>query len=380
MSTFDDPNDINMQLQMLNSDYIQYQSQSTSTASTRPIHSGSNINSQMPNIATHVNFQNINQQITTEQIKKPLKSDGGRNEFNDRLSNLSMTNFYTDKPPNYNVNMSPQFQQNSHYQSAANQNQQENPIYQYHNQNPMYLQEQSQQQPYQQTQPQSRSPMHQNPSEINNQSVNLRFQRFPVDEGQNSQTNQNMLRYNEFGYEKKDNLKVDYRQNMNNKIDNFIFDNVGNQYPPLITVNPNHMYGIDNRVNIQEKSRALYKQEANQRMSQYSPLSRASNVPIDMVNVPTESQQQYRQQYDNFLNNPNTKELLSSRMNQFSPLARTIGLNEIGNNSQGQTSSNDYKSQMFTANEKMKINTNFTDVNKGLKNVVNDQMPVFSNY
>jgi hypothetical protein len=85
--------------------------------------------------------------------------------------------------------------------------------------------------------------------------------------------------------------RIDYRQNINNKLDNFIFDNPNaTQFNPVINQYNNQVNNQDNsfrdsRMVIQDSNKDYYRQEANSRMASYSPLSRASNVPINMANM-----------------------------------------------------------------------------------------------
>ena len=74
-------------------------------------------------------------------------------------------------------------------------------------------------------------------------------------------------------------IKKDIRQSMNSQIGSFIFDNVNNINPPMIprSIDP---FGIDNKVVIQEKSKNLYKNETNERLSMLNPIGRAMSFPV----------------------------------------------------------------------------------------------------
>ena len=218
---------------------------------------------------------------------------------------------------------------------------------------------------------------------------------------QQQDENPNTRKYHEFGYSKMDDLKIDYRQKINNKLDNLIFDNVGNQFPPMIPLNPyvnftdgngngngSSLYNqsggqsgsqsSNNRYHLQEKSRSLYKDQANERMSQYSPLARAANIPVEHT-----MSFQNNSSFNPYQPVSNTRELLSSRMSQYSPLARTISLDTKDTNGSGNISGanniNEYKQKIYEMQQKMQTNLNDSNINKGLKNMVYDQYPVNSN-
>jgi hypothetical protein len=79
-------------------------------------------------------------------------------------------------------------------------------------------------------------------------------------------------------------------------------------------------------------------------MLQYSPLSRAANIPI--------SQFSQQPNQPNASRDNNTKELLSNRMNQFAPLSRTVALDTNMNAVSGQNNSA-YKQQIYDMNKTM---------------------------
>ena len=88
------------------------------------------------------------------------------------------------------------------------------------------------------------------------------------------------------GYHRMDEKRIDYRQNMNSKVGDFIFDNpnAARYNPQQVAYNPNG-YARDTRMVIQDSSKDIYRQEANSRMAQYSPLARASHVPCNIANM-----------------------------------------------------------------------------------------------
>jgi len=141
------------------------------------------------------------------------------------------------------------------------------------------------------------------------------------------------------GYTRMDEKRIDYRQNMNSKVGDFIFDNpnAARYNPQQVAHNPNG-YARDTRMVIQDSSKDIYRQEANSRMAQYSPLARASHVPIDIANMsvndfyanmnPSPSlganhggmQKNYQNAEDD------ARAVLNSRIGAYSPLAKAIPL------------------------------------------------------
>jgi hypothetical protein len=329
---------LNNELSSLQSDYLNFQQQQSTV--------------------NQINFQDptMGHKLNTEQIKRVAKSGDHRIEFNDRLNQHNMLNIHPEKAPNFmeqfsmqtnqantrseyiNHNMNPNMNPNMNDNNSNTQT-----IYDYHFQqlHPQQQYQQQQQHPqYQQQHPQYQQQQQQYQQQTL-QNIQL-----------NAEQNPNVRKYHEYGYNKIDDSKTDHRQNMNDKIDNIIFDNVGFQFPPLIQ--PSHdfgnsIYGIDNRLQLQEKSRSLYKDQANERMSQYSPLSRAANIPISQF---SQSHIQPNMSRDN-----NTKEIMSTRMNQYAPLSRTVSLDTNMNAVSGQNNSA-YKQQIYDMNKSMQqINT-----------------------
>ena len=72
--------------------------------------------------------------------------------------------------------------------------------------------------------------------------------------------------------------REDLRENMNNRMDNFIFDNPGNKLPSLVEIHQNNLeknqnIGYNYKPVIQERSKSLYKSQTNNRLENYSPLT-----------------------------------------------------------------------------------------------------------
>ena len=134
------------------------------------------------------------------------------------------------------------------------------------------------------------------------------------------------------GYHRMDEKRIDYRQNMNSKVGDFIFDNpnAARYNPQQVAHNPNG-YARDTRMVIQDSSKDIYRQEANSRMAQYSPLARSSHVPGNIANMsvndfyanmnPTnQSNQQYQTVEED------ARAVLNTRMGVYTPLAKVAPL------------------------------------------------------
>jgi hypothetical protein len=186
--------------------------------------------------------------------------------------------------------------------------------------------------------------------------------------------------------------KGDYRQNMNNKIDNFIFDNPVPQNPILQqkmnTIANNNLSGKDNRMVIQDSNKDFYRQAANARMAEYSPLSRSANCPISMASMSVNDF------YSNSLNNTipenieeDARDVLNSRLNNYAPLATTINLQQ--HNQPQYNSQTHHKSSpldnIFNATKYNGIGIptiqqkQWNDVNQKMHNPVFSDFPVNSN-
>lgn len=143
-------------------------------------------------------------------------------------------------------------------------------------------------------------------------------------------------KYNDTGFHKIEEKKIDYRQSMNSKLDGFVFDNpnAGEPNPILQQSNNLNKYGQtkDTRMVIQDSNKDYYRQSANDRMSHYSPLSRASNMPINMASMSvndfysnmggsSDSQLFAKLQQEP---EPTLKDSMNSRISNYEPLAKTV--------------------------------------------------------
>lgn len=174
---------------------------------------------------------------------------------------------------------------------------------------------------------------------------------------------------------KKPEFQKDIRENINNKMDSRLFDNpilynnnqVNNQVNNQLNnqVN-NHTFEtfINQTPKVQSRSKQLYKQEANERLNEYSPLSRSAYIP---VNYSTNQTNKYK-------NTMSPRDIMNQRINQMPLLSCNIPLKKPNSDNKNITSTTNHESKIL--NELSKINYN--DVNKGCNNVVNTNLPVFT--
>ena len=408
------------------------------------------LQNQFPN-QQDINFKDIKNNIDTTQIKRPTKSGDHRNDINEKMNMLNV-NFV--HPENTNPNspdmlnrqsMSQQtqyskqqapiqqsnennFQQtrnNSNYINNMNNLQpsqsrspqieptnQNNHFSTYYNNNFETLQTQQKQKQnnlqysslddmfQNQNQNQYQHQNTQNTQETHNNGMNMLNVRNMYNMNNNTQTsNQNNMtnKINDTGFHRKEEKKTDYRQNMNTKLDNMIFNNP-NASPmnPILqqshnfnnNSNNNNNIQKDTRMVIQDSNKDYYRQSSNDRMSQYSPLSRAANIPIHMANMSVndfyssmnpggdfKTEQKIINEENSKLN---SKEMLNNRINNYSPLAKTIQYQSNQENKTNQSNQTHQTHNSNHSNQKPK-QWNPNDVNTKLNNVVYNQLPVISN-
>ena len=277
--------------------------------------------------------------INTIQIKKLIKSNGNRNDINDKLNNINMT-----LPMNENNNTfqsMPQFSRTSNYMQLE--------------------------------QPDNLYKKHTDYANGCNSSGNSGNS---GNNGNNDQDTMFINKVNNTGFNKVD-KRIDYRQNINNKIDNFTFDNPNaTRFNPVLQ-NNGYCLQRDTRMVIQDSSKDYYRQESNSRLSEYSPLSRASNIPINIANMSVNDFYGGLQADDPSSKfNEDNKSLLNSRIDQYAPLAKTTQYQTQNGNTQ-QPQSYPQSSYMQQFHKPKQWNPN--DVNLKTNNVVYNDLPVMSN-
>ena len=403
------------------------------------------LQNQFPN-QQDINFKDIKNNIDTTQIKRPTKSGDHRNDINEKMNMLN-ANFV--HPENTNPNspdmlnrqsMSQQTQYSK--QQAPIQQSNENNFQQTRN-NSNYINNMNNLQPSQSRSPQieptnqnnhfstyynnnfetlqtqqkqnktnlqysslddmfqnQNQNQNQNTQETHNNGMNMLNVRNMYNMNNNTQTsNQNNMtnKINDTGFHRKEEKKTDYRQNMNTKLDNMIFNNP-NASPmnPILqqshnfnnNSNNNNNIQKDTRMVIQDSNKDYYRQSSNDRMSQYSPLSRAANIPIHMANMSVndfyssmnpggdfKKEQKIINEENSKLN---SKEMLNNRINNYSPLAKTIQYQSNQANQENKTNQSNQTHHSNHSNQKPK-QWNPNDVNTKLNNVVYNQLPVISN-
>ena len=142
---------------------------------------------------------------------------------------------------------------------------------------------------------------------------------------------------------------------------------------------------------IQDSNKDYYRQSSNDRMSQYSPLSRAANIPIHMANMSVNDfytnmnmnnldSETTKKLINEEHNKINSKETLNNRINNYSPLAKTIQYQTNQQQQSNQQLNQQSNQQQLNHQQQMKPRQwNSKDINGNLQNVVYNQLPVISN-
>ena len=458
-----DLEELNRQMFALQNEFKQPSSPTVS--SSKPSLNTSPLPTSFPN-SNAINFQEVKNTMETTQIKRPSKSGDHRADINDKLSSMNTMPFLPqdmiNNPPNYMPAQNTRNNSNYEYSQAQNPQQAYQQSYQQQNQSYQQQQPYQHQQSYSQAQQQS-FPQQQNSvePEANNYSNFANYYNHNFDtlqpnynpmsnhpaspdihmnsdnnsnhymdshsSGMNMMNVRNMViaaaptsnKIYEPGFNKIEEKKMDYRQNMNSKLGDFRFDNPNSiePNPILLQAQANqNIYGQtkDTRMVIQDSNKDYYRQSSNDRMTQYSPLSRASNIPISIANMsvndfyanmnqgsggvsnngdPNTYPQQHHQQRTQSQVEPSLKDSMNSRMGDYAPLAKTIQYQM--NNGQGSPALNSVpqlqqrptqQTQQTQQNPTQQKPTqqkppqwNPTDVNGKMKNVVFKDLPVISN-
>lgn len=298
--------------------------------------------------------------MPSTQVKRPTRTTGThRNEINDKMAQMKLTQPMFAAPNQFQLPAIPQTQHsrnNSQYQDPNQQHMENLPNmlaqhYQQEKANPLsaYFQQnystlngmQNQPIPSGQfnipTQMQMQQSTHHPMANYNTHSGGQAFvnpSNLPVYAPSPSQTLPNQQQPGN-GYQRMDEKRIDYRQNMNSKVGDFIFDNpnAARYNPQQVAYNPNQnpAYPRDTRMVIQDSSKDMYRQEANSRMAQYSPLARASHVPINIANMSVNDFYSSMNPAPNHANGMQTAEddaraVLNARMGAYAPLARATPL------------------------------------------------------
>ena len=366
-----------------------------------------------------VNFQPITQNINTTQIKRPIKSGEHRNDINEKMNMLNSsyfepdmlnktTHFQTTRNNSNYINNINNLQSTQSREPQVEETNQTNNFANYYSHNFDTLQFNNKAQRQYSDLSNFGNLNHEGDFNVNEPLIEKQYKQNIQNQQNNINSHSgglNMLnvhnlysinnnsqepvitnKINDTGYHKIEEKKTDYRQNINNKLDGMIFDNPN----ALTSMNPilqnsshnnnNQNNQKDTRMVIQDSNKDYYRQSANDRMSQYSPLSRAANIPIHMANMSVNdfySNMNTSTMNTSTMNNNNnidkkiineehnkltSKEMLNNRINNYAPLAKTI------------------QYQTNQTNQTMKPKQwNPSDVNGKLQNVVYNNLPIISN-
>ena len=402
-----DLNELNQQMLNLQNDFQQYKPEKVVQQKQFPKQQ-------------EVNFQPITQNINTTQIKRPIKSGEHRNDINEKMNMLN-SSYY--EPDTYNSQSPDMLNKTTNFQTTRNNSNYINNInnlqstqsrepqveatnqtnnfanYYSHNFDTLQLNNRTQRQysnfnnlsndgEFDVNEPlvekQYKQTIQNKQHDINSHSGGLNMLNvhnlYSINNNNNNNTQEPIIinKINDTGYHKIEEKKTDYRQNINNKLDGMIFDNpsVLSSINPLLqnsSYNNSQNNQRDTRMVIQDSNKDYYRQSSNDRMSQYSPLSRAANIPIHMANM---SVNDFYSNTDKKIineehNKLTSKEMLNNRMNNYAPLAKTI---------QYQTNQTNQTNQANQIHQQMKPKQwNPSDVNGKLQNVVYNNLPIISN-
>ena len=190
----------------------------------------------------------------------------------------------------------------------------------------------------------------------------------------NNNNNNNNIKYNGYQQSLTDNnmFKKDLRNNMNNRLDSFLFENPGEKLPALTDIQEdnnlnNYNFGLSYRPITQERSKNLYKQETNERLNDYSPLSRSTYFPTSDLSNNT----------NNFSNHnkKSPRDIMNERLSNITPLSSFISLkNPSKDNKNIASTHNEEKKNIHES----KPSYNYNDVNLNCNNVVFQDYPVFT--
>jgi hypothetical protein len=213
----------------------------------------------------------------------------------------------------------------------------------------------------------------------------------------NANQNTQLNSYQTFNTNNDNKTTEDLRENMNNRMDNFIFDNPGNKLPSLVEIHENNLQkqeniGFNYKPMVQNRSKSLYKNEANSRLENYSPLARSSYFPVKK-NIDIQSNF-----YQKPVNKLSKKDQMNDRLTNLPTLSKTITMGNKGGQSNASYDNRNLnttidqesrdlkmveKSRQTNNNPRMGLSKpnmpNFNDINQGCSNVVFNEYPMFSN-
>jgi hypothetical protein len=213
----------------------------------------------------------------------------------------------------------------------------------------------------------------------------------------NANQNTQLNSYQTFNTNNDNKTTEDLRENMNNRMDNFIFDNPGNKLPSLVEIHENNLQkqeniGFNYKPMVQNRSKSLYKNEANSRLENYSPLARSSYFPVKK-NIDLQSNF-----YQKPVNKLSKKDQMNDRLTNLPTLSKTITMGNKGGQSNASYDNRNLnttidqesrdlkmveKSRQTNNNLRMGLSKpnmpNFNDINQGCSNVVFNEYPMFSN-
>jgi hypothetical protein len=163
----------------------------------------------------------------------------------------------------------------------------------------------------------------------------------------------------------------DLRENINNKMDSRLFENVTDNKLPLISdIQDEHNMILNHKPHLEERSKNLYKQQTNDRLNSYSPLSRSAYLPTINPDNVNDRQTQMKKL--------SPRDVMNQRLTQFKPLSCNISLKKPNNDNKNIRTKPNYEKKILeqTAKYQQAMNEiNHIDQG-GCNNVATNNLPV----
>lgn len=189
----------------------------------------------------------------------------------------------------------------------------------------------------------------------------------------NPQVNNNYNGLNSYQHSLNDNnmFPKDLRENINSKMDDRMFDNITDNRLPLISdIKDEHNMILNYKPQIQQRSKNLYKQQTNERLNSYSPLSRSAYIPTVNPDSIYNRQTQMRK--------VSPRDIMNQRLNQFEPLSCNVSLKKPNTDNKNIRTSLDHEKKLMEQNARyQKAMNDINHIDQGAcNNVINANLPV----
>lgn len=167
----------------------------------------------------------------------------------------------------------------------------------------------------------------------------------------------------------------DLRENINNKMDDRVFENITDNKLPLISqIRDDHNMILNYKPHFEQRSKNLYKQQTNERLNSYSPLSRSAFLPTVNQDNANDRKAQMRKL--------SPRDVMNQRLGQFEPLSCNVSLKKPNNDNKNVRTAPNYEKQIIKQNARYQQAMNdINHIDKGAcNNIVDTHMPVSTTY